>query len=189
MGQYYRNTILKPDFKNEKQPVAMTLCPYNYGNGAKLMEFSWIGGRLMKRIEWLLANTFAGSNFVTVGDYADAVDGVDLYSKASEFEDSKDYKKIETTIPDYDKIPYYKYAVNLDKKEFVTLKEFTPPVFTIHPLSLLCAFGNGRGGGDFYGKTGSKSVGKWAFDRILVTNDKTKTDGFKQIKPYFKEDY
>jgi len=39
MGQYYRNTILKPDFKNKKQPVAMTLCPYSYDNGAKLMEY------------------------------------------------------------------------------------------------------------------------------------------------------
>ena len=186
MGQYYRNTILKPDFKNEKQPVAMTLRPYNYGSGAKLMEFSWIGGRLMKRIEWLLANTFAGSNFVTVGDYADAVDGVDLFSKASEFEDSKDYKKIETTIPDYDKIPYYRYAVNLDKNEFVILKE-DKKSWAIHPLSLLCAYGCGRGSGDFRAKTGSKSVGIWAFDRILVTNDKTKVNGLKEIKPKFRE--
>ena len=188
MGQYYRNTILKPEFKNKKHPVAMTLCPYNYDNGAKLMEFSWIGNGLMKRIEWLLANTFAGSNFVTVGDYADEVDGVDFHSKACEFEGGKVCKDIETTIPDYGEIPYYRYAVNLDKNEFVILKEVTEN-WIIHPLSLLCSFGNGRGFGDYYGKTGSKSVGKWAFDRILVTNDKTKVNGLKEIRPKFKEEW
>ena len=191
MGQYYRNTILKRDFRNEEQPVAMTLCPYDYDNGAKLMEFSWIGNGLMRRIEWLLANQFAGFNFVTVGDYSDEIEingkNTNVYYKADDFEDSKEGKEIEASIPDYGAIPYYKYAVNLDKKEYVILKENSSK-WVIHPLSLLCAFGNGRGGGDFHGD-GINSVGKWAFDRILVTNDKEETKGMKEIKPRFKERY
>ena len=63
-------------------------------------------------------------------------------------------------------------------------------------MSLLCADGNGRGGGD-YREMHDKNenlipndydlVGRWAYDRIYITNDRTKVKGYKKITPHFKE--
>ena len=38
-----------------------------------------------------------------------------------------------------------------------------------HPLALLTATGNGRGGGDYYGKN-KESIGVWKFDEISVSD-------------------
>ena len=52
--------------------------------------------------------------------------------------------------------------------------------WAIHPLPLLTCEGNGRGGGDFYGRRGMKLVGSWARHRISVSNKVPK--GYKEIK-------
>lgn len=268
MGQYYRMCNLKKNWKLSNQPVAMTLCPYEFNNGAKLMEFSYVGNGLMMAMEWLIANKFNGMPFVCVGDYADAkitpkynkmivrnywgdelpkkceyieivkaalgdkydefikngrsgieipydevafkvlenIDGIgvdgslDVYTCASDLEDKKScnsvYQRTKALIPKYEDIPYYKYAVNLTKKEYVIIPTFKPNKWVIHPLSLLCADGNGRGGGD-YREMHDKNenlipndydlVGHWAYDRIYITNDRTKVKGYKKITPHFKE--
>lgn len=78
----------------------------------------------------------------------------------------------------------YKYIVNFDKKQYIAIPEYEPNKWTIHPLPLLCASGNGRGGGDYDG-TNMKMVGAWAFDRIGVTNE-LPTD-MEEIKLTFEE--
>lgn len=64
----------------------------------------------------------------------------------------------------------YKYILNLSKKEYVKIPEYKKNEWTIHPLPLLCADGNGRGGGDYSGSDMDK-VGVWAYDRIGISNE------------------
>ena len=71
----------------------------------------------------------------------------------------------------------YQYIVNLDKKMFIRMPKeskekdkYGYTKMTIHPLPLLCAVGNQRGGGDYYGRN-ETLVGSWAYDRIGVTNE------------------
>lgn len=218
MGQYYHPTILKKNWKLAKQPVAMSLNTWDFDNGLKLMEHSYIGNSVMKAMEWLLAEIYAGMQLAWVGDYADGkvthaypekkiddwykteVGTLDIYEKAGDFMDSEcrnsKYQRTKALIPKYEDIPYYKYAVNLTKKEYVIIPTFKPNKWVIHPLSLLCADGNGRGSGDYremYDKNENlipndyDLVGRWAYDRIYITNDRTKIKGYKKITPHFKE--
>lgn len=271
MGQYYRNSFLKVNWKTAKQPVEMTLSPYDFSNGAKLMEFSYIGNGLMKAVEYLMANHYYGHPFVCVGDYADkkmttaypameirrygnvcdfsdeivarwkelltledfekfmndkrievpyneetwnyfknteclGVDGtLNIYDAAHEVQDAGDekedapYNKMKGLIPEYEEIPYYKYLINFTKKEYVVMPKYSKREWRIHPLSLLCADGNGRGGGDYremHDKdTGDlipndyDKVGIWAYDKIGITNDKNEVKGFTELKVNFREDF
>jgi hypothetical protein len=80
----------------------------------------------------------------------------------------------------------FQFIVNHTKKEFVD-KAKVPSIdgWQIHPLSLLTAQGNGRGGGDFRNDK-NKFVGRWATDIISVEKEVPK--GYKEIKPNFVED-
>lgn len=98
--------------------------------------------------------------------------------------DESDFVEKVITNDNADKVDTFKYIVNLDKKEAVAMPEFKEDEWTIHPLPLLCASGNGRGGGDYSG-INEKKVGIWAYDRIGMTNELP--DGFKLIEIDFKE--
>ena len=65
-----------------------------------------------------------------------------------------------------------KYIVNHDKKQFVDKTKVPKDAdgWRIHPLPLLTCEGNGRGGGDYHGK--SELVGSWARDIISVETKK-----------------
>ena len=218
MGQYYHPTILKKNWKLAKQPVAMSLNTWDFDNGLKLMEHSYIGNSVMKAMEWLLAEIYAGMQLAWVGDYADGkvthaypekkiddwykteVGTLDIYEKAGDFMDSEcrnsKYQRIKALIPKYEDIPDYKYLVNLTKKEYVVIPAYKPNKWVVHHLSILCADGCGRGSGDYGPYSDDEEsekkydmglVGCWAYDRILVTNDKSKIRGFKRLTPHFKE--
>lgn len=210
MGQYYRPCVLKKNWKTAKQPVTASLLCYDFNNGAKLMEHSWIGNGLVRRIEYLLANEFKGYPFVWCGDYADEVKthkGVhDFYTDANHFiykdydsccdDITAKYHALMGTIPQlwdgegkynpYQYIPYYKYLVNYTKKEYCIMPKHTQKKYQVNPLPLLTCSGNGRGGGD-YGIE-DKRVGSWAFDRIGFTNSKRDIKGFKEIDGFFEND-
>lgn len=193
MGQYYKAIILEEDCKKNEQPIIAFATPWDYDNGAKLMEHSYVGNHLTLQMEHELANQHYGKRFVWGGDYADEnpiwknKDGNDsnAYFMCVKLQDEKGY-----AIPpsDYDKLEYHKFVVNLDKKEFVRIPDRDNETLTIHPLPLLCADGNGRGGGDYHKEdVGYDFVGTWAFDHIGVTNEIP--DGFTEITPDFKEVY
>lgn len=78
----------------------------------------------------------------------------------------------------------YKYILNLTKKEYVKIPEYNENEWTIHPLPLLCADGNGRGGGDYQGINMNK-VGIWAYDKIGISNDIP--NGFTELVVNFEE--
>jgi hypothetical protein len=214
MGQYYNPSILKKNWKTAKNPVEASLKCYDYGNGAKLMEHSYIGNSFARSIEFLLANQFKGHAFVWCGDYADEVETRtgkhDIYCDASHFiyEDynnpnnsnkAKRYLTFMRSIPampewregvewnPYETIPYYKYLINYTKKQYCIIPEKKEGVWRVHPLPLLTCSGNGRGGGDYC--IDDERVGIWAFDRIGITDDEAEISGFKQISGWFKLDW
>ena len=201
MGQYYRNTFLYEDWKDRNDIVDAALSPYSFGDGAKLTEFSYVGKWLMKPVEWLLSEWFKGNPFVCVGDYADIkytnafpwIDGddsgVNVYRKAIEcINNIEAYDTMLRSIPRYDDIPYYKYAVNYTKREYTIIPKYDKKHRIMHPIAMLCADGNGKGGGDYFGEKGLRYVGRWAYDCIGVTNDKGEIEGFKRIAPRFEND-
>ena len=87
-----------------------------------------------------------------------------------------------------------RYVLNHDKKQFVDI--FTLPVdkwgHKVHPLCLLTAEGNGRGGGDYKRKSSNfhelcadfHLVGSWARDPISVQDEEPDSD-FEELKVQF----
>lgn len=77
------------------------------------------------------------------------------------------------------------YIVNHTSKEYIDLGEYwrkykrvwknydgTETEYAVHPLPLLTACGNGRGGGDYWDKyMNYDKVGIWAFDMIELTDE------------------
>ena len=193
MGQYYNPTILEKDWKkkskNTNSVVAASLCCYDFDNGAKLMEHSWVGNNFVGAVAHLLATEFKGYPFVWVGDYADEAEGVDVYRSALNWQRTPEYKNLANKLQEHEKLPTYKYIVNYTKKEYCTIPEDNKDEWQIHPLPILTCSGNGRGGGDFYNKDiNDERVGSWAYDRIGVTNNKKEFAGFKEINSHFEEE-
>ena len=59
--------------------------------------------------------------------------------------------------------------------------------FTVHPLSILCAVGNGQGGGDYFGLN-DKIAGSWAWDFIELSDNPERFKEYKEYHPCFTED-
>ena len=72
-----------------------------------------------------------------------------------------------------------RFILNHDKKCYIDMVEYEKNNLTctedddwhFHPIPLLTAVGNGRGGGDFHG-IGEEDVGCWAGDLLEVRNAK-----------------
>ena len=162
---------------------------YDFDNGAKLMEHSYISNNFVEAVEFLLINDgeekgrWADSRIIWAGDYADAEgkDGENYYSLAAD--NGTALKFLITAVPEN-----YPYLVNHTTKEYVDKKKL--PTFgenndwMIHPLPLLIAEGNGRGGGDYHGDN-EDYVGRWA--RGIINLMKDIPDGYTEIKPDFLE--
>lgn len=58
--------------------------------------------------------------------------------------------------------------------------------FTVHPLSILCAVGNGQGGGDYFGLN-DKIAGSWAWDFIELSDNPERFQGYAEFHPCFSE--
>lgn len=205
MGQYYRALFLND--KNNK-PFA-SVRSYDFGNGAKLMEHSWIGNPFVSFVENQLINQ--AQPIVWAGDYADKEDPKTLTKDdlKPHVDEKSDYWNLKVLTKEginlyhlcenvgvlthgetvKDKYSHnfpvtpkrFKYLVNYDKGEFVD-KTKVPDVdgWRIHPLPLLTCEGNGRGGGDFHGE--SDLIGRWSRDRIGVTSKKSDIPNtFKEI--------
>ena len=176
MGQYYKAINID---------TMEYVSPYDYDNGAKLMEHSYIGNTYVEAVEFLLLNDgedkarWADSKIVWAGDYADPEeDGENLYSKA---EGSGLQFLIESVPSDYH------YLVNWDKKEYVdkTKAPGEPGNWQVHPLPLLTCEGNGRGGGDYHDDDEPSYVGRWARNKVNLM--KEVPDGFTEIIVKFTE--
>lgn len=185
MGQYYRGVVVKDvdTVSGEERVVSASLCPYDFHNGAKLMEHSYIGNDYMNAYMQLLGEfgPFYGQPFAWVGDYSDEEDIWGFYTEAKTKTDDKTLKQYKDVI---EAKRNYKYLLNLDRKEYVVLPELKEDEWQIHPLSLLTAVGNQRGGGDYFGEE-ENNVGLWAFNRIGFAN--AVSENYKQVEFHFKE--
>lgn len=202
MGQYYKPIVLKQNWKEEEQPIAGTLSPYDYDNGAKLMEHSYVGNDFVKAAMRMIEFIGKGKAvpFVWCGDYADPVDtskhpvkkdengnlvgGIDLYSCAyawiGDDKDSKEYEDLKNALQNVSTGEKC-YIINETKKQFARIPDYDEDKWLIHPLPILCADGNGRGGGDYgyYASQNMKLVGTWAHDEIRLAEKKADTEGYE----------
>ena len=167
MGQYYSASILA---KNKKT-VEKWVSPYDYDNGAKLMEHSWLGNNFVLAFESLIYKN--PQRVVWAGDYADECKG----RKTNIHQRCIDKKVVKPTA--HLKADDVRFIVNHTKKQFVDTNKVLKITaswvgnydYRIHPLPLLTCMGNGRGGGDFIDEDNNNIVGSWARDLISVEPD------------------
>ncbi len=164
MGQYYVAVIL-----DETGKIIRTfLDAHQYNNGSKLTEHSYIGNQYMTAVESLICpeGMFYKSRVVWAGDYADpeSDQGVPLYELAM----NEQNKGKASYVAMKDMEPY-RFIVNHTKKLYVD-KNLEHDDFDYHPLSLLTAEGNGRGGGDYKGQN-MDLIGTWARDVLSVERE------------------
>lgn len=161
---------------------------------AKLLEHSWWCNPFVNAFSEFLYNET--SRTCWVGDYADEPDDFDFQNCSAFYVPC--YKEVwgETistnTVSSSDFTLDGKFLLNHDTKQFIDLDEYKSASvdkhgWVIHPLPLLTAVGNDRGGGDFHeGNTGFDNVGIWAW-QLLSFVDKTPKD-FSKFNLVFKED-
>lgn len=166
MGQYYRAILLNED----KTEVVNWLSSYEFDNGAKLTEHSCVGNAYVNAACEALKNN-KKLPFVWCGDYAETILGYHMENAYVVCYENKDKEiKCEKDIWAYVNAETLRYIINHTKMEYVELKYRRG----LHPLPLLTADGNGRGGGDYYSKDEDKmaNVGIWAYDIIECSNEK-----------------
>ena len=154
MGQYYFPMYLSADGK-----ILAWMDPLAYNNGMKLTEHCYMKNPFVNTFEWglVVGAPFYKARVVWAGDYAEPEhEGENLHYMCSQY----------TLIRPNPRGPGPRYILNHTKKLFVD-KEKVPAMGgrTYHPLPILTAEGNGRGGGDI---NPSPLVGSWARDEISV---------------------
>jgi hypothetical protein len=170
MGQYYIALILA-EKSGKKEYIRLAVSPFSFANGSKLTEHSYIGNDFVQAIEYLLSpnGMFYKSRLVWAGDYADEELDSDknLYSMVNQ-ETMQEIMRL-PFLPDFytSTIDTYTYIVNHTKQLYMKKPEKNTSVLTIHPLPLLTAEGNSRGGGDYRGSN-TELVGTWARDVISL---------------------
>jgi hypothetical protein len=177
MGQYYIAVLLKEKSSPEEPDAILAwVDPHLYGHTTKLTEQSFVGDRYIRIIECSLSpkGKFYKSRLVWAGDYADKEScGKNLY-KLTQKEDLLSYYNPPEEVCDC------QYIVNHSKKEYI----LKPKRGRLHPLSLLTAEGNGRGGGDYRGSN-EFAVGSWARD--VISMEVAPPEGFVELDYTFSE--
>lgn len=177
MGQYWKAITIKNGVTKR----------YESNYGLKLMETSWFLNGFVNGV----MNTLKTPHLVAwVGDYA-----VEEESGAFSYDGVEENISSKTN-------GFFKYLVNHTKRQFLDLtkyynrccnisKRVNDECFMVpHPLPLLTAIGNDRGGGDFHsGLIGYDMVGYWAKDLIqLVDYGKLKKLNYNEFEVVFLEE-
>ncbi len=198
MGQYYYPILLAETPKEgEGELIRTWFCPHLVQQGSKLTEHAFQDSSLMILVESLLAPSgiFYKTRLVWAGDYADCEPGMDenLYKLC---DDTKRWSEL-NLFKNYD-TAQHPFIVNHTLKRFIDKRKmpkytlwprtdhsaYNTPV-QIHPLALLTAEGNGRGGGDYRGKN-EALCGTWA--RHLISVEKEAPVGYTEFLCEFIED-
>lgn len=174
MGQYYR-----PVLRTENEIKVYD--SWDADNGSKLTEHSYIGNRFTESIVKELVNN--PHHVAWVGDYADEEEDKEINQDATEMDlyidkawrhHEKHHALLELS-PMENSI--HLMLVNHTKKQYLDIEDYylnSVPTsgwnkgMCLHPLPLLTAIGNGKGGGDYRGINKEK-VGCWACDLIEVS--------------------
>ena len=206
MGQYYQAILKDPESRRMIRGN-----PHHFCEGIKLMEHGYVDSTFVNIVFSMLRDH--PMHLTWVGDYAERRDlnkfGTDpnLVNKFIKFAweaPEKDSQQIERHY-DGEKLSGMWFGqftvINHTKKEFFNQNKYwnrnfsgTNPraEYAIDPLVALTAVGNGKGGGDFWGK-GDEEVGRWATDLIEIVSisdvgEKSLIrDGYKEIEPCFIE--
>ena len=158
MGQYYFPMIL-----DNQGIIVVWMDAMNYMTGMKFMEHAYIGNPFVSTFEYGLTrqSIYYKTRVVWTGDYADAEQkGTENLSHMR-----SEYNLI---CPQPKNTEKYRFIINHTKRQFVdknSIKE-DKDGYRIHPLPFLTVEGNGRGGGDYFGRC--ELVGTWARDVISV---------------------
>jgi hypothetical protein len=177
MGQYYVAIILGENQENKKEIIRFYIEAFA-NSGAKLTEHSYIDNPFVSTFEYFLTpeSVFYKSRVVWAGDYADNEYGMDknLHSLVNNYPDKSFHvitnQQMKTTKE-------YRYIINHTKKQYVDKKENN-----YHPLPLLTAEGNGKGGGDYYGSN-KDQIGIWARD--VISSEKEKPEDYEKLEISF----
>lgn len=201
MGQYYKPMLLKERkvVRARSKKIDSNLMygyfeTWDWENGSKLMEHSYYRNHL---IGGVLVNILkvGGARVVWCGDYADdeKKNIGNLYELVREREDivciAPTMGKDAEYDANYELLNQYNYIVNHDKK--LALRLHRPDKgedWCIHPLPILTAEGNGRGGGDFRTEDihVDNLVGSWARDYFTI--EKELPMGIELFEVEFVED-
>lgn len=163
MGQYYKVVNI------DKEEVVTS---YDVdSNGAKLMEHSFKGNCFVGAIMTLLKNKWKGDRVIWLGDYYEIGENPKVNI------DWGTIKKYKTIIPK-PSTPKRCFINNITQKKSIDLTACTITDrdygdWALHPLSLLTACGNGKGGGDFSKEDAppiAEYIGAWAGDTLSVTS-------------------
>jgi hypothetical protein len=159
MGQYYMGIILGEENEENKEIIRLFIEAFM---GAKLTEHSWPENGFVNAFETFLTpeGMFYKSRVVWAGDYADHEKNMDenLHHNSSKHPQKSYFNMIRNQILTLDKS--YRYIINHTTKQYVDKNKYS-----FHPLPLLIAEGNGRGGGDFDSRYSQRSV-QWAVNRV-----------------------
>lgn len=168
-------------------------------SGLKLMEHSWMENDYVNGVVERIWDD--PCRVAWVGDYADAaVDGFpeSVYRKVWPRDDDDGLPEL--AFAERPKVHRTGYLVNHTKGVYLDLERYgneagylpewqrEGDAWTIHPLPLLTAIGNGRGGGDYRDcYPNYDMVGSWAMDEIEYTeaDPNAKVDG----ETYVEVDY
>ena len=177
MGQYYMRAIIK---KGRITVYDRSVEPNKDYVLAKLMEHSWWQNPTCNAVAKLLYKS--KGNLFWCGDYAD---DQAIHHYIWNCDNEKSLPNPEEFTLDG------KFIINHSRKEYIDCDKYKERSldkdgWCIHPLPLLTALGNGRGGGDYYENCPNvEQVGCWAGDLISVED--SKPEGFEELTIYFME--
>jgi hypothetical protein len=191
MGQYYKPISIENMY---------WVYSHDYGNGLKLMEHSYIGNNFVGVVMKLLSKggDWYKTPLVWCGDYFSEDGEENYYEKATDDtkikpkEFMKEKEQVKSILVNHTKKQYvfvseedYKGLSDVKKaNKMLKVIEEGEDDYKIHPLPLLTALGNGRGGGDFRGE--NDMIGYWARDIISVETEIP--EGYSQLNVYFVEE-
>jgi len=139
------------------------------------MESAWIGNSYINHIlNFIILNPV---HVTWAGDYADEYIPEGDNDLINEYEYVRKHEKNEIKKkPMLSKLPVgFTYIINHTKKKWLDLNDYLvddygdPETWIVHPLPLLTADGNGRGGGDYHG-INEEDVGSWKGDLIELAS-------------------
>lgn len=178
MGQYYMSILGDAYGLNCKVFDRSVNHEYTL---AKLLEHAWWQNTFVNAFSEFLYKT--PSRVCWVGDYATEPDDFNFNLPAGIVRPN--YKKVwgnrvtYLTCQPSDFTLDDKFLINYDTRQFIDLNEYKAKSvnddgWIIHPLPLLTAVGNGRGGGDFQDGVGIEFVGTWTWHLLAFLDSPPK---------------
>jgi hypothetical protein len=177
MGQYYKPVIIT--FKDGKLVVLAWMEAWDYGEGHKQMEHSYLESKFVQIFEWLISpeGPHHKAQVVWAGDYGAKEPGYEdnLYNLCNK-DNQITPPVINGAIADN-----YPLVVNHTKRCYFDKRKVQSE---IHPMPILTNETDSGGGGDYRG-TNEHLMGNWARDELSV--EAIAPEGFKEEEFEFEE--